>query len=190
MYTMRSLNKIKLFFSSHLNIMNQILEWGKLLMKIYIFGSVGSGKTTLAKEVSKLYNIPHFEVDCIVWESKNNIRTKRSVAEQIDFIEKIDMNSKWIIEGTYRDSCCRIIEKADKVILLNTPQHIRIYRILLRYIKQKLGIEKSHYKSDLKMLFFMFKWTFGFERTKNEILDKIDNSKLLILNNNQNTNIF
>ena len=36
-------------------------------MKIDIIGSVGSGKTSLAKQLSKEYNIPYYEQDNIVW---------------------------------------------------------------------------------------------------------------------------
>lgn len=36
-------------------------------MKIDIIGSVGSGKTTLAKNLSRIYRIPYYEKDEIVW---------------------------------------------------------------------------------------------------------------------------
>ncbi len=35
-------------------------------MKIRIIGSVGSGKTTLAKKLSEMEGIPYFETDRIV----------------------------------------------------------------------------------------------------------------------------
>jgi adenylate kinase family enzyme len=36
--------------------------------RIHIIGSVGSGKTTLAKTISKKYNIKYYELDNVVWE--------------------------------------------------------------------------------------------------------------------------
>jgi hypothetical protein len=50
----------------------------------------------------------------------------------------------------------------------NPPLLVRKFRILKRYIKQKLGIEKSHYKSDTKMLKAMYKWTRDFEDNRSE----------------------
>ena len=41
------------------------------VMKIYIMGSTGIGKTTLAKSLSKSYNIKYYELDKIVYEQKH-----------------------------------------------------------------------------------------------------------------------
>ncbi len=154
---------------------------GKYFMKIYIFGSVGSGKTTFAKKISKKLNINYYEVDCIVYKIDYNNRIKRTLIEQIGCIREIDKNNSWIIEGTYRESCDEIIRKADKIIFLDTSINLRIFRIIFRFIKQKIGIEKSHYKSNLKMLYFMFKWTFDFEKSRELFMNKLDKSKLIIL---------
>ena len=39
--------------------------------KIYIIGPVGSGKTTLAKSLSKKYNIDYYELDKVVFDDDN-----------------------------------------------------------------------------------------------------------------------
>jgi len=50
-------------------------------MKILIIGAVGTGKTTLAKKLSKKYNIKHYEIDSIVHDD-NEAGKKRSFEEQ------------------------------------------------------------------------------------------------------------
>lgn len=40
-------------------------------MKILVIGIVASGKTTLAKKLSKESNIEHYEIDTIVHDDKN-----------------------------------------------------------------------------------------------------------------------
>lgn len=74
------------------------------MKKILIIGIVASGKTTLAKRLSKTLNIPWFELDCIVHHQTENERYKRTPEEQIAAIESIDRRGSWIFEGTDRES--------------------------------------------------------------------------------------
>lgn len=43
-------------------------------MKILIVGIVASGKTTLARRLSKLLNIKHYEIDSVVHDDERNIK--------------------------------------------------------------------------------------------------------------------
>lgn len=38
------------------------------LLKVDIIGSVSSGKTTLARQISRRVNVPYYEKDNIVWK--------------------------------------------------------------------------------------------------------------------------
>lgn len=159
-------------------------------MKIFIVGSVGSGKTTFAKSLAIKYDLLHYEVDCIVWKKTKDSRVRRNYEEQIKYINEIDNTSSWIIEGTYRESCDLVMQMADKIIFLDTPLYIRLYRIILRFIKQQLKIEHSHYKSDWKMLFFMFKWAIEFNDEKRNLMNKLDKNKLLIIKSTKNFSLY
>jgi adenylate kinase family enzyme len=55
--------------------------------KIYIIGSVASGKTTLARELSRKLNISHYELDCIVHYNADSGRFKRTPEQQVEAIE-------------------------------------------------------------------------------------------------------
>lgn len=161
------------------------------MSKIYIIGIVASGKTTLAKRLSEQLNISHYELDCIVWHKTDTGRHKRTSEQQLEVIKNIDGIGDWIIEGTYRESCHCLFDMADKIIFLDTPLWKRKYRILFRYIKHQLGIEKCHYKSDLKMLKLMYKWTKDFERNRIEfekMLNRYKN-KLTVITNVKSLNI-
>jgi len=155
------------------------------MSKIYIVGIVASGKTTLAKELSKQLNIPHYELDCIIHHKTDLIRYKRTPEQQVEVIKNIDSEGDWIIEGTYRESCHCLFNMSDKIIFLNIPLWKRKYRILLRFIKQQLRIEKCHYKSDFKMLKLMYKWTKDFENNRAEFEKMLDQykDKLIVIKN-------
>ncbi|MBE6082150.1 hypothetical protein EQM13_06855 [Acidilutibacter cellobiosedens] len=142
-------------------------------MKILIFGIVASGKTTLARKLSKELSIPYYEGDCIAWGFPNEKRYKRSNEEQKEIIDKINENGAWIVEGTYRESQKVLYDLADKIIFLDTPLYIRRYRIISRFIKQKVGYEKSNYKPTYDMLKHMFIWTNDFEKNRNVHEDRL-----------------
>ena len=133
-------------------------------MKILIVGSVASGKTTFAKNLSKKLSIKYYEIDSIVHDDLKN--TKRSNEEQVKKINDINENDDWIIEGTLRKNLYFLLDLADRIIYLNVPLNFRKRRILSRYIKQKIGIEKSNYKPNIKILKSMYKWTKEFELEK------------------------
>ncbi|WP_238881491.1 hypothetical protein [Clostridium sp. YIM B02551] len=155
------------------------------MSKIYVIGIVASGKTTLSKKLSRELKIPHYEVDCIVWHETDTERYKRTPDKQVELIKEIDKAGEWIIEGTYRSSCHCLLDMADSIIFLDPPLWIRKYRILLRFIKQQLKIEKCHYKSDLNMLRKMYMWTRDFEDKRYEFENMLNNykDKLVIINN-------
>lgn len=135
-------------------------------MKILIFGSVASGKTTLAKRLSQELKIPYFEGDRIAWGFPNEKRYKRSYEEQKNVILKINQNESWIIEGTYRESQRSAYDYADKIIFLDLPLKQRKLRILTRFIRQKIGLEPCAYKPSMEMLKQMYQWTSDFERDR------------------------
>ncbi len=135
-------------------------------MKILIIGIVASGKTTLAKRLSKENKINYYEIDSIVHDDIKN--KKRTDEEQQKIINKINEQANWIIEGTLRKNLYYLLNMADKIIYLDIPLHIRKRRILFRYIKQKLKIEQCNYNPNIKMLKKMYKWTKEFEDTQND----------------------
>ncbi|MET3942684.1 adenylate kinase family enzyme [Paenibacillus sp. PvP094] len=157
------------------------------MKKILILGIVASGKTTLAKEISQKINIPWYELDTIVHHETPHGRNKRTPDEQIAVIQDIDLHGAWIFEGTDRASYRCLWDMADTIIFLDTPLWKRKMRIFLRFIKQNLGIEKSHYTSDVQMLKMMYKWTRDFERNRVDFEKRLHpyHDKLIILTDNK-----
>lgn len=158
-------------------------------MKIYIVGIVASGKTTLAKGLSEKIKIPRFELDSIIHDDENNGQ-KRSLEEQLQIIYEINKKEDWIIEGTHRKNLDELFILADKIIYLDIPLYKRRLRILKRYIKQKIRLEKCSYNSNIEMLKMMYKWTNDFEKNKHEFEGKLSKYKnKLVRSNSNNINI-
>jgi adenylate kinase family enzyme len=98
--------------------------------KVYIIGSVASGKTTMAKRMSKKLNIPWYELDNVVHIRDKNGDRKRTEEERNLEFHKILNEDKWIIEGVRRECFDSGFESSDLIILLDTPAKKRKYRIL------------------------------------------------------------
>ncbi|MFD1739735.1 AAA family ATPase [Bacillus salitolerans] len=132
--------------------------------KIHIIGSVGSGKTTLAKKLSKQLQIPFYELDNVVWIRHPNGDIRRKEKEREDYFHDILQRESWIIEGVHNeDWVADSFHNADLIIFLDTKYSIRTYRIIKRFIKQTLRLEKANYKPTLNIFFKMFKWNRYFE---------------------------
>lgn len=71
-------------------------EEGNFVRKILIVGSVGAGKTTLARWLCRKTGIPHYELDCVAHEGEGKNRRKRTPQEQMEVLRQIDLTGVWI----------------------------------------------------------------------------------------------
>jgi len=132
-------------------------------MRVHIFGCSGSGKTWLSEKLAAKYNIPHFDLDTIFWDHSQNAYGMKMLAEKRDeLLNDILKQENWIIEGVYYSWLSRSFEKADKIIVLDIPKRVYQYRIVKRFLKRKVGIEKGKRES-LKSVRALLKWTDQFQ---------------------------
>lgn len=123
-------------------------------MKIFITGNSGCGKSFIANKLSKEHNIKICSLDNLVW--KNNLKRSYEERENLlnDFLLK---NNSWVIEGmSHNNWMHEVYKQADHIFILKTSNFLAKTRIIKRFIKKKLGIEKGH-KETLKSLKNLFK---------------------------------
>jgi adenylate kinase family enzyme len=164
-------------------------------MKIYVVGAVASGKSTLAKRMSKIWNIPYQSLDDVVhitdrthpWGNR-----KREVEERDALFHSFMQQPKWILEDTGRPCFEDGLKEANTIVLLDTSSKVRNYRIIKRWIKQRLGFEKCIYSPHIKMLLSMFKWSKDYDTGKDNLKERLTpyQEKLIILRNNKDINGF
>jgi len=164
-------------------------------MKLYIIGSVASGKTTLAKRLSETINIHYKSLDEIVYEpDKSNAwgNRKRPVEERDRLFNLILQQENWIVEDVGRPCFSEGLKQADIIALLEIPFQVRKRWIVLRWIKQRLGIEKSLYIPSYAMLKCMLGWAKNYNSEKGELYDRIKpyQDKLIILHSNKEIDKF
>ena len=134
-------------------------------MKIYIVGSVGSGKTTLARKLSDQLGIPHYETDNFVWSRHPDGDIRNSIEVRDRLFRQAVHSSSWIIEGVHIHWNKEGFKQADSIIFLDLPLHIRRRQFILRYFRQITGREQANYRPSFTMLRKMFVWNRYFEET-------------------------
>lgn len=139
-------------------------------MKLDIIGSVASGKTTLAKEISKKYQIPFYEKDNIVWERTPNGDKRRLPEERDRIFKEIIESENWIVEGSPRKILQESFECSDYIIFLDVNTKTRLLRVFRRWIRQRCGNEKYNSKPTLRFLFCNIKWVFEFNAERKKII--------------------
>lgn len=161
-------------------------------MKIYIVGSVGSGKSTLARRASALTGIPCTHLDEVVYEedpSDSWGNRKRPDEEVERRFRSVLQQEHYIMEDAGRSRFVDGMAQADRIVVLDYPLPVRKYRILRRWVRQNLGLERCIYRPHLKMLRAMFRWVNSYETdcdgTKSRI--KRFSSKVIRLTNKKET---
>lgn len=148
-------------------------------MKCFFVGGSGSGKTYVANKLSKKIGVESYDLDNVFWEnSKNSYGIKKDVIQRNEELNEIIKNDNWIIEGVYYKWTEEVIRKADKVFLIKVSPFIYNYRIVLRSIKRRVGIEKTNKKETIKGFYNLIIWNREYNRKSyDEILDIYDEYK-------------
>ena len=133
-------------------------------MKIHIIGGPGAGKSYLADKLAREFGIPHYDLDDLQWDNgSETYGAKRNPRERDRLLKEILDQENWIVEGVYYAWCGRCFEEADQIYLLRVPPYKYKYRLLRRFIRRKLGLEKGK-KETLKSLIGLIQWADQFER--------------------------
>lgn len=139
-------------------------------MRIYITGSVGSGKSTLARKASARTGWPFYSLDEMVYQEDPTDswgNRKRPEAEIAYRFSEALAQKNYIMEDAGRAQFEEGMARADQIILLDLPVALRKYRILSRWIKQRLGLERCIYRPHLKMLRAMLRWLREYDTGRN-----------------------
>lgn len=135
------------------------------LKKIAIWGTVSSGKTTLASQISEITSITNvLHTDDIFYP--NNKKSLKVLKEIMYDIHETLQYDSWIIDGNLDEKVSRskIAEKADLIIIFHYPLGFLLKRLISRELLEFVSIWKPigittlgdflQYKFQIVRLFF------------------------------------
>ncbi len=159
-------------------------------MRISIRGVSCSGKTSLAKRLSKELNIQHIELDELYWlpewKARNLTEFLKLVSSQLE-------SESWVMDGNYSKVYNNLNPQYDYLIWLDYP----FFKIMWRYFKRTFdriifkrkicngNIEnlKNLFSSD-SLLIWIFKTYWKRKRELAKLIEENDKSLLVIRNTN------
>jgi adenylate kinase family enzyme len=158
--------------------------------RIWIFGGTASGKTTLAKEISKKLKIPFYSIDNFVY--KPGFCEKHSEKERDLKLKNASKKKSWIIEGVHRESWIQpAFKKANFVIILKPRRLVQMKRVISRWINAKKS--KDPLAGSFKDNFLLLKYAWIYKKDNfvhHQRMIREHNKKYILLKNNKEISSF
>lgn len=137
-----------------------------LYKRIHIIGGPGSGKSYLGRKLAKHFNLPQLELDDIFWDNTaTSYGTKRPDTERDQLLHNFIRQPAWVVEGVYHKWLAESFNRADVVIVLNTSLWRTTGRIIIRFIRRKLGLERNP-AGTLVSQYNLVIWSFDYAKNK------------------------
>lgn len=132
--------------------------------RVHLFGGAGSGKTTLAREYSSRFGIPHHQLDDFYY-LEPAARKRRQKVERDKLLADSVFAEEWVLDGIFWQSWVRpSIERAEKIIVLAIPEKTRHVRVVKRHFRLLGKAKVGDYPNFFPTLFELLKHN----RTYNE----------------------
>lgn len=121
--------------------------------RISVVGTTGSGKTTLARQISQCCQIPHIELDALHWGPNWTAASDQVFRARVAEALKGD---SWVVDGNYSQVRDLVWSQADTVVFLDCSFWLVMSRLLRRTWRRLLKQEElwSGNREDIRQSFF------------------------------------
>ena len=140
------------------------------MRRVLIIGCSGTGKSTLARRLGSLLDLPVTHLDHLYW------RPGWVEAPEAEFHaaqEKVVTGDAWVIDGNYNSSLHLRLPRADTVVFLDFPRRASLRRVLVRTVRER-GLDTQApgcpSKVDMEFLGFIWNWR---RRRRNTLLKRL-----------------
>jgi adenylate kinase family enzyme len=107
--------------------------------RVSVVGTSGSGKSTVARELAAILDVPHLELDSVFhqpdWVPLPPEEFRRTVAATI-------AGDDWVIDGNYSTVRPLVWGRADTVVWLDLPKRTVMRQLVWRTLRRVAGRQK------------------------------------------------
>ena len=122
------------------------------MKKVIIIGCPGSGKSTFAKALHQITDIPLFHLDMMYWNEDKTIVDTTVFRERV---LKILQNNEWIFDGNYQSTMELRLRECDTVFFLDYPLDVCLNGIRERRGKARSDIPWIETEEDTEFIEFV-----------------------------------
>lgn len=102
--------------------------------RILVAGTSGAGKTTVARHVAALLDIPHIEIDALFhgpgWTPRDTFKSE---------VHRFSAGSCWVTEWQYSQVRAILAQRADLLVWLDLPRALVMSQVIRRTVRRWLS---------------------------------------------------
>ena len=131
--------------------------------RVLVVGPCGAGKSTLAFALAERWNLPLFHLDKFYWKPG---WIESSEEERAERIGEVVSREAWLLEGNYGSTLHLRLPRATRVIYLDYPIPLCLWRIMKR-IRRYGGrtrpdmAEGCEERFDINFMWYVAGWRWG-----------------------------
>ena len=160
--------------------------------RIIIIGCGGAGKSTLARKLGEVLDLPVVHLDKLFWKPG----WVETTAEEFDALLAMELaKDQWIMDGNFNRTMPERMKRCDTIIYLDFSRFACLMGVLKRIIttygkvRPDMG-EGCPERIDLEFL----KWVWNFNKNKREsyykLLNEAENVETIVLKNRRAVKLF
>jgi adenylate kinase family enzyme len=105
-------------------------------MRVVVYGTSGSGKSTFAAALAYARDIPCIELDLINWRPGWVDRSTTDLEGFVSDVETAILDESWAATGSYGVVRKRLWARATDLVYLDLPRHVIMRQVIWRSLKR------------------------------------------------------
>ncbi len=132
------------------------------MRKVLVIGSGGAGKSTFARMLGGLLNLPVIHLDAHYWQPG---WVEPPKDEWLETVEGLIARDAWVMDGNYSGTLAVRLAACDTVIFLDLPRPVCLWRVTKRSLMYRRARRPDMAEGCPEMLTWEFvRWVWGYKK--------------------------